>query len=104
MSNLAYGCKAGVARTRKRLVEAHASQTCLCGKLSDVPCPSNVTESGEKESRIIFIGAGGEVGGNVLFRLEVVGSVVASEGLFSLGHDQVSQQAAISVASRMSLI
>ena len=85
MSNLAYGCKAGVAGARKRFVEAHASQTSLCGELSDVPRPGDVTKSGEKESWIIFIGAGGEVGSNVFFRLEVVGSVVASEGLFREG-------------------
>nr|CAP48129.1 putative integron gene cassette protein [uncultured bacterium] len=101
--DLADSSKARVARTGKCFVQPHASQASLRCQLRDVSCPRDVTERRKEEGRIVFIRAGSQVGGNVLFSLEVVGCVVPSEGFFGLGHVHVSQQAAISVASRMSL-
>src|SRR5690606_35526053 len=104
MCDLADGSEAWIARARKRLVQTHAGEASLCGQLCNISRSGDITEGCEEESRIVFFCAGCQVCGNVFPSLKVVSSVIPSEGFFALCHAHVSQQAAISVASRMSLL
>ena len=65
---------------RKRFVQPHARETRLRSKLRHVSGARDVPERCREQGWIIFFGAGVQIGGNVLFRLEVVRRVVASKG------------------------